>query len=171
MKRIIYGLLLFFSLSMPASADFNEGVVAYLMGEYDKAFTTMQSLAETADHGYAQYYLGMMYLKGQGAQQDTEKASKWLRASAEKGIPQAQYNLARLYMKGQGVPRDYELAYVWFKTGAAHEHDASANGMDEARQNLNETQLAEANNLSNEYIKKYGPKEDEAGKPKEIPNK
>ncbi|MDZ7736346.1 MAG: hypothetical protein U5P41_09760 [Gammaproteobacteria bacterium] len=74
MKRIIYGLLLFFSLSVPVWADFNSGVVAYLMGEYDKAFATMQSLSETADHGYAQYYLGMMYLKGQGARQDLRRS-------------------------------------------------------------------------------------------------
>ena len=171
MKRIIYGFLLFFTLSLPAHADFNTGVVAYLMGEYDKAFSTMQSLSQTADHGYAQYYLGMMYLKGQGTEQDYDKASKWLRSSAEKGIPQAQYNLAQLYMQGKGVPRDHELAYVWFKTGAAHKHEASASGVDEAKQNLNEEQLTEANNLSNEYIDKYGPKEGETDKPKKIPNK
>lgn len=170
MKRIVCSLLLFFTLSAPAWADFNEGVIAYLMGEYDKAFTTMQSLAETADHGYAQYYLGMMYLKGQGTQQNHEEAAKWLRASAEKNIPQAQYNLAKLYMKGQGVPRDYERAYVWYRTGASHKHAASASGINEAKQNLNEEQLAEADKLSNEYIEKYGPKEDEIDKPKEVPN-
>ncbi|MEM6998969.1 MAG: sel1 repeat family protein, partial [Pseudomonadota bacterium] len=57
-------------LSMNVRADFNDGVVTYLMGDYDKAFTTMQSLAETSDHGFAQYYLGMMYMKGQGVEQD-----------------------------------------------------------------------------------------------------
>jgi len=170
MKRIVYGLLLFFSLSVPAWADFNTGVVAYLMGEYDKAFATMQSLAETADHGYAQYYLGMMYLKGQGTQQNLEEAGKWLRASAEKRIPQAQYNLAKLYMKGEGVPRDYERAYIWFKTGAAHNHDASIKGVDQAREKLNEEQLREADQISAEYIEKYGPKEGELDQPKEIPN-
>lgn len=171
MKRIIASILLFLSLSAPAWADFNTGVVAYLMGEYDKAFATMQSLSETADHGYAQYYLGMMYLKGQGTRQDYEQATKWLNASAKKGIPQAQYNLAKLYMKGEGVPRDYERAYIWYRTGAAHKHQASAEGVKEAKQYLNEEQLSEANKLSEEYIAKYGPKEDEVGKPKKIPNK
>lgn len=170
MKRIAYGLVLFFSLSLPVQADFNQGVVAYLMGEYDKAFTTMQSLAETADHGYAQYYLGMMYLKGQGTRQDQEEAGKWLRKSAEQGIPQAQYNLARLYMKGQGVPRDYERAYIWYRTGAAHKHAASASGVEQARENLNAEQLAEADKLSEQYIEKYGPDEEDLDQPKEIPN-
>ncbi len=170
MKRIIYGLVLLFAFSLPAKADFNAGVIAYLMGEYDKAFTTMQSLSETADHGYAQYYLGMMYLKGQGTKQDAEEASKWLRSSAEKGIPQAQYNLAKLYMKGEGVPRDYEQAYAWYSTGAEHKHDASASGIEAARSNLNEEQLAEAEQLSYKYIEKYGPVEGETDQPKNIPN-
>lgn len=170
MKRIIYGFILVFAFSMPVKADFNAGVIAYLMGEYDKAFTTMQSLAETADHGYAQYYLGMMYLKGQGARQDVDEAAKWLRSSAEHGIPQAQYNLAKLYMKGKGVPRDYERAYIWYKTGASHKHAASVSGVETARNNLNEEQLAEAENQSRKYIEKYGPKEGEAGQPKKIPN-
>ena len=50
MKKISSLLVLLFSiLSSTAHADFNEGVVTYLMGDYDKAFTTMQSLAETSD--------------------------------------------------------------------------------------------------------------------------
>lgn len=161
MKRIIYGLLLFLPLSMPAWADFNTGVMAYHMGEYDQAFPTMQSLSETADHGLAQYYLGMMYLRGQGTRQDPEQASKWLRASAEKGIPQSQYNLAKLYEQGKGVPRDYEMAYVWYKTGASHQHKASAKGLEIVKENLTEEQLSEADKLAAEYIRKYGPQEGE----------
>lgn len=170
MKRIIGTVLMLFAISQPALADFNEGVVAYLMGEYDKAFTTMQSLSETTDHGLAQYYLGMMYLKGQGTTQDYEEASKWLRASAENGIAQAQYNLARLYMEGQGVPRDYEFAYIWFKTGAAHGHDASVRGIPNAEENLTEEQLADAGELANEYIEKYGPKDEDSDGIRQVPN-
>ena len=47
-------------MSNAARADFNDGVIAYVMNDYEKAFTTMQSLAETSDHGYAQYYMGVM---------------------------------------------------------------------------------------------------------------
>ena len=50
-------------MSNAARADFNDGVIAYVMNDYEKAFTTMQSLAETSDHGYAQYYMGVMYSK------------------------------------------------------------------------------------------------------------
>ena len=77
-------LLLICIITTTARADFNDGVVAYLMADYEKAFKTMQSLAETSDHGYAQYYMGMMYLKGQGVEQDYKAASNWFRKASEK---------------------------------------------------------------------------------------
>ena len=76
-------------MSNAARADFNDGVIAYVMNDYEKAFTTMQSLAETSDHGYAQYYMGVMYSKGQGVNQDYKTASNWFRKAAEKAIDTA----------------------------------------------------------------------------------
>jgi len=161
MKKIspILFLLLTFTVSS-ARADFNDGVVTYLMGDYDKAFTTMQSLAETSDHGFAQYYMGMMYMKGQGVEQDYKNAGKWFRKASEKSIPQAQYKLGELYFKGRGVPKDYEFAYVWFSTGAAHNHQLSVKAVNKAKKKLSEEELKEADKLIAKYVKQYGPKED-----------
>ena len=153
-------VLLFTLITSPARADFNDGVVSYLMGDYDKAFTTMQSLAETSDHGFAQYYIGMMYMKGQGVEQDYKNASKWFRKASEQNIPQAQYKLGDLYFKGRGVPKDYEYAYVWFNVGASHEHQLSMNAIKKAKAKLSEEELSEADKLIAKYVKKYGPKED-----------
>ncbi len=161
MKKISFLLVLLFTLlTSVARADFNDGVVTYLMGDYDKAFTTMQSLAETSDHGFAQYYLGMMYMKGQGVEQDYKLASEWFRKASEKSIPQAQYKLGDLYYKGRGVPKDYEFAYVWFSVGAAHEHQLSINAINKAKKKLSEEELKEADKLIAKYTKQYGPKED-----------
>jgi TPR repeat protein len=161
MKKISPILILLLSIiSSPAHADFNDGVVAYMMGDYEKAFTTMQSLAETSDHGYAQYYMGMMYMKGQGVEQDYKNASKWFRKASEKRIPQAQYKLGDLYFKGRGVPKDYEFAYVWFSVGTSHEHKLSVNAVNKAKEKLSEEELGEADKLIAKYIKQYGPKED-----------
>lgn len=169
MKRICYIFLLALAVSLPVRADFNDGIVAYLMGDYPRAFTTMQSLAETADHGYAQYYLGVMYAKGQGVAQDYDEAGHWLREAAEKGIPQAQYHLAELYMNGQGVPRDYEFAYIWYTVATAHGHDKSEQGIEDARQKLTQEQVNEADRMSVEFINRYGPKEGEEGQIKQVP--
>ncbi len=153
-------ILLFTLITSAAHADFNDGVVAYMMGDYDKAFTTMQSLAETSDHGYAQYYMGMMYMKGQGVEQDYKTAGKWFRKASEKSIPQAQYKLGDLYFKGRGLPKDFESAYIWFSVGASHAHKLSETAIDKAKAKLSEEELKEANKVIATYVKKYGPKEE-----------
>jgi TPR repeat protein len=161
MKKISPLLILLLTIiASPARADFNDGVVAFMMGDYEKAFTTMQSLAETSDHGYAQYYMGMMYMKGQGVEQDYKNASKWFRKASEKSIPQAQYKLGDLYFKGRGVPNDYEYAYVWFSVGASHKHQLSMDAINKAKEKLSEEELGEADKLIAKYVKQYGPKED-----------
>ena len=171
MKKILSGFILMLASMNAAHADFNDGVVAYLMGDYNQAFTTMQALAETSDHGYAQYYLGIMYMKGQGVEQDYKSAGEWFRKSAENRIPQAQYRLGELYMKGLGVPRDYEFAYAWFTVGAEHKHDKSVNAVSKAMEKLSGEELTEAQKLSAKYIEKYGPSEDvDPTKPVKVDN-
>ena len=156
-------------LAAPARADFNDGVVAYLMGDYDKAYATMRSLADTADHAYAQYYLGMMYLQGQGVTQSYEEAANWFMKSAKHGIPQAQYHLGDLYMKGQGLPRDFEYAFAWFSAGAAQQHQKSMQALAQARRQLSPEELQEAGKLAAKFVEQYGPKPG-AEKPQTIKN-
>ena len=156
MKKFYLVLLLLFS-SQFVWADFNDGVVAYLMGDYEKAYNTMMSLTDASENGLPHYYLGVMYMKGQGVEQDFEEASKWLREAAERRLPQAQYKLANLYKEGKGVPQDFEFAYIWYKVGAAHQHALSLNAVDAAKNNLSENELAEAEKLLVKYIKDYGP--------------
>jgi len=170
MKKSIAVLFLCLIASLPVRADFNDGVVAYLMGQYKKAYSTMRSLAESSDHGYAQYYVGMMHLNGQGVEQDYDEAGRWFRKASEQSIPQAQYKLGMLYFEGQGLPQDYEFAYAWFRTGAVHSHSKSIQAISTAREKLSEEELKEAEKLTADLIAKYGPKEETAGKPIEVKN-
>lgn len=156
-------LLLF---SQWVRADFNDGVVAYLMGDYEKAYNTMMSLTDSSEDGLSHYYLGVMYLKGQGVEQDYKEASKWLREAAERRLPQAQYKLANLYKEGKGVPQDYEFAYIWYSVGAAHQHTLSINALEDSKSKLSETELTEADKLLEEYIKNYGPSKDQPKHPR-----
>ncbi|MEX2523389.1 MAG: tetratricopeptide repeat protein [Gammaproteobacteria bacterium] len=168
--RILLPLVLVFA-TLPAHADFNDGIVAHQMGQYEKAYNIMRSLAEASNHAYAQYYVGMMYLNGQGVGQDYSRAGEWFLKAAENRVPQAQYKLARLYFDGRGLPRDYERAYAWFRVGAVHNHKLSINSLEEARSNLSDAELEEAEKLSLELIEKYGPAEgEEPGKPKTLKN-
>jgi len=165
MKKV-YLVFLFMLLGITtARADFNDGVVAYLMGDYEKAYNTMISLAKTDEKdALAQYYLGVMYMKGQGVEQDYKQASEWLRKASENRLPQAQYKLANLYTEGKGVPKDYEFAYLWYSTGVAHNHALSKNAIDNAKARLSESELKEAEKLLTEFIEMYGPKPEEPGK-------
>ena len=148
--------LLIYTITTTVRADFNDGVVAYLMADYEKAFTTMQSLAETSDHGYAQYYMAMMYLKGQGVDQNYKIASEWFRRASEKNIAQAQYKLGDLYFNGRGVPKDYENAYIWYSVGASHKHKLSVNSVKKAKEKLSADELKEADKVIATYIKNMG---------------
>ena len=164
MKRL-YPIIVTACLSItPVFADFNDGVYAYARGEYDQAYNTMRSLAETSDHGMAQYYLAMMYLRGEGTGQSYEEAAKWFRKSAEQRVKQAQYRLAELYMKGRGVPKDYEYAYAWYRLGAEHKHKKSANALASARAKLSAEELEEAEKLARKLIRQLGPVPEQAGK-------
>lgn len=165
MKRFLLVFSLIFLGLNNAHADFNDGVVAYLTGDYEKAYNTMMSMAETSNDAMAQYWLGVMYLKGQGVEQSYEEASKWLRKSSEQAVPNAQYKLAKLYQDGNGVPQDNEYAYIWLSVGASHQHTKSVQALDAARSKLSESELAEADKAVPEFIKKFGPQ------PKADPNK
>jgi TPR repeat protein len=162
MKKVYIAFLLILLGTGSARADFNDGVVAYLMGDYEKAFNTMISIAKTDEkNGLAQYYLGVMYMKGQGVEQDYKQAGEWLRKAAENRVPQAQYKLANLYTEGKGVPKDLEFAYVWYSVGAAHKHGLSLNALEKSKARLSEKEFSEAEKLVPEYVEKYGPKPEE----------
>jgi len=147
-----------------AQADRNDGAYAYLQGDYETAYNTMISLAKTSDDEIAQYYLGVMYMKGQGVEQDYEEAGEWFRKASEQGLSVAMYKLAGLYTKGNGVPKDLEFAYIWYSVAAVHEHEKSINMIEKAKSNLTSEELASANQLVAEYVEKYGPKDEDEGK-------
>jgi TPR repeat protein len=162
MKKYFAVLILILAGLQTVRADFNDGVVAYLMGDYETAYNTMISIAKTNETDpLPQYYLGVMYMKGQGVEQNYEEAGKWLRKAAENRLPQAQYKLANLYTEGKGVPKDFESAYIWYSVAAVHKHQLSINAVDPARGKLSEEEYKAAEKILTEYVEKYGPKKEE----------
>jgi TPR repeat protein len=61
----------------------------------------------------AQYYLGRLYLSGEGAPKDAIQAARWLRLSAEKGDHRAQALLGGMLFKGDEVPRQAGRGLFW----------------------------------------------------------
>ena len=158
MKKILLIVALFYTQAI--YAQINDGIYAYMQGDYELAYNTMISLATTSEDKVAQYYIGIMYLKGQGVEKDEAQAADWLRKASEQGLPNAMYKLANLYASGKGVPQDNEFAYVWYSIGAAYQHGKSMQAVADAKANLSEEELAAAESLINEYMQNLTPPAD-----------
>lgn len=107
-----------------AAADYEAGVTAALLGNYDKAFAEF-TLAAEQGLDLAQYNLGILYYTGQGTQRDYDLAFKWTELAAEQGHLGAQYNLAALYLDGHGTRRNPAQALQWYEAAAAAQHGPS----------------------------------------------
>jgi hypothetical protein len=73
-----------------------------------------------ADQGdvYAQYNLGVKYVKGEGVPQDSAEAVRWFRLAADQGAARAQCHLGFMYENGKGVPADDDEAVKWYRLAA-----------------------------------------------------
>ena len=59
---------------------------------YEKAFEYYEQAADLG-HRMAQFYLGLLYVTGQGVTKDESEAKKWLTASAAQGFEKVIKNL------------------------------------------------------------------------------
>ena len=101
------------TLAGPASAGYEDGVIAFNRGDYG---TAQQELALAAEQGdpSAQFMLGFMLGYGRGVPMDPVKAADWYWKAAGQGVTPAATCLARMYEDGSGVPRDLAQAYRWY---------------------------------------------------------
>ncbi len=90
-----------------------------LIKQERKDFVTVAKLLEKAaklDHPNAQYNLAVMYQKGDGVEQDMQKALFWYEKAAEAHLAIAQYNLGMIYFEGSIVEKDEAKAKeLWQK--------------------------------------------------------
>ncbi len=96
--------------------------------------STRNSLAsnqspDSQPYAIAEYKIAVMYLQGQGVQQDYVLASNWFQKAADRGHSDAQINLGILYENGRGVTRNYSKAIAMYEK-AAEQGDADGyNGL------------------------------------------
>ena len=76
--------------------------------------------AAEKEHPNALFNVALMYSKGNGVQQDKQKAAEFYQKSANFGVSKAEFNLARLYMKGEGVEQNKQKAIELFEKAATH---------------------------------------------------
>jgi hypothetical protein len=121
---------------------------------------------KAANQGYAQaqYNLGLRYSKGQGVKQDFKEAVKWYQKSADQGDAMAQSQLGFKYYFGEGVLEDYVAAYAWWNISAANGDAVSKRIKGLLVKKMTPDQIAEAQKLSRELLRKI--EANKAGKPK-----
>ncbi len=85
-------------VAAPAWADSDDGLAAYLQGDYATALKEWRPLAEQGD-ALAQSLMGQMYDLGLGVPQDDVQAHMWLSLAAAQGIENARKARDRLAEK------------------------------------------------------------------------
>ena len=124
MRRLLFIFSLCLILAPLAWGDYQDGRKAYNRGDYATALKELLPLAEQG-HAGAQYFIGYMYYKGQGVDQDGEEAVKWFRMAAEQGDVKSQVRLGVMYRLGLTVLKNYEEAKKWLRM-AAEQGDTKA---------------------------------------------
>ena len=117
MKR--FAMTLALACALTAQAGIDEGVQAYIAGDYSKAMAEFKPMAEKGDAN-AQYYMGFLYHHGYGVKRDEAEASRWFRMGAQQGEWQSQYYLGVIYEKGVGIKQDLTAAHMWLSLAAAN---------------------------------------------------
>jgi len=98
-------------------AQANVSFRCYSSNDFAGAFEWCRRAAD-ANLAWAQYNLGLMYQKGEGAAQSEAEAAYWYRLAASQGFADAQQRLADLYYIGEGIPRSYTQAARWYRLAA-----------------------------------------------------
>lgn len=74
-------------------------------------------------------YLGTLYGKGEGVEQNYQEAYKWLKKAAEQGDPDALHGMGFIYETGQTVPQDYSKAREYYELAANLGHAKSQHNL------------------------------------------
>ncbi len=100
---------------------------AYMEGKlgFEKDTASGLALLEKAANGgntSSSVYLGKVYAKGEGVEQNMERAMKWYEQAASSGDAHAQYIMGLAYLEGSGVPVDEGKAFNWLRLAAGQNH-------------------------------------------------
>lgn len=131
-----------------------EAQAAYYQKDYDTAAKGFQILADRGN-ARAQFFLGEMYLSGNGVKQDYAQALKLARAAAEQGSAEAQYTLGGMYERGQGTRQDVVQAHLWYGLSASSGDEQAIRNKAALETGMTPAQLDEARRLEKEWIKTH----------------
>ena len=122
---MIYFLLFILLFSNSINIDYQTGLDAYTIGDYQTAMKKWTAVVEgpaTAVNPLVyvetHYAIAMLYWQGQGVHRDFHKSYEWLLKAAYLNHAGAQAKLGYLYTDGVAVPRDFNMAFEWYSKAA-----------------------------------------------------
>ena len=122
---MIYFLLFILLFSSSINIDYQTGLDAYTIGDYQTAMKKWTAVVEgpaTAVNPLVyvetHYAIAMLYWQGQGVPRDFHKSYEWLLKAANLNHAGAQAKLGYLYTDGVAVPRDFNMAFEWYSKAA-----------------------------------------------------
>lgn len=115
-----FAALILGTCSINAQATlYEDGLMAYAVGNFAEAGSLLMSAAEQGDAG-AEHMLMRMFSEGKLYAANLEKETlKWTKKAAERGFMTAQYALAELYANKLG---DTKAALAWYNKAADQGH-------------------------------------------------
>jgi TPR repeat protein len=133
-------------LATPAWADRAAGMQALTDGDYPKALSELQPLAEKGDME-SQFDLATMYDTGKGVPLDPAKAFVWYERAAKQGQKAAQFNLGVMFEDAIGVPKDLVQAYLYYSLAVNGGPPYAARNLSQIRRDMTPEQIAKAEQL------------------------
>lgn len=124
MRRIIAAILLSVTSIGANAADLARGLELFDRGEFDRAGSEIEPLAQAGD-SVAQYVLGLMYLNHMVDPPSDGAAKDLIEQAAVAGHLPAQTELARMYRSGDGVAQNLNQTMFWYEK-AAEQGDVGA---------------------------------------------
>jgi len=139
--RCALAVFLFAALARPALADFQAGLDAYRVGDFETAYREWSALAEQGS-ALAQFNLGLMHEQGKGRPVDLAEAAQWYLRAADGGFARAQYAIAEMYESGSGVERDVVQAYKWFDLAGQQRYEDARKRRKKLADTMTSTEIA-----------------------------
>ena len=133
--------------------DFHKAKEAEKKGDHATAFKLLRPLAEQGD-AIAQVTLATMYREGKGVLQDFKESVKWYRKAAEQGHAVAQKDFGVMYAKSYGIAKNLVRAHMWYNLSANNGNEGGSINRDLLAKEMTPAQIAEAQDMAKECLKK-----------------
>ncbi len=115
--KVSFALICSLLITPVLAIDAETGARHAAKGDYKTAYNIWKVFAEEGD-AMSQFYLGILYEKGNGVDQQYPQALFWYIKAANQGVAKAQHNIGNIFFEGRGVSQDYKEAKRRFKLAA-----------------------------------------------------